>query len=872
MKIDLFDSLNPDTLVLTANQRLADFLCAQFNKWQQTNDKSPTNIIIHSFSHWLQITWQYCVNSQLIAPVSLLSDVQTHAIWEEIIRQSSQGTLLLNTSATTKLAIEAWSLINNWQITIDHPYFAFNEDTRVWQQWAKTFNQRCHDQHYIDNSKIIDYLIPIIQSNNISLHKNILLVGFHELNPQQNKLFNAIKLKQCMITQRQLNTVPSIRKHVALADTQTELRTMARWAKNCFEKNPHSKIACIVPQLSELKNQIQSIFTEIFAPQNLLPLGENISLPFSITGGQPLSTYPLIHIALQIIGLAHKQISITEISTLIRSPFIGGADLEMSARALCDIKMREIGSHTLSLKQIFNVVRNMSGCEILAKQLQQYMSLINHDTQSSAAWHMQFAKQLAAFHWPGDVKLTSYEFQLVQQWQNLLKEFANLDKFISHLSYSSALHQLHSLAKQQIYLPEAPEHNIQIINILEASGMIFDHLWIMGLDEMSWPAKTQTNSFVPMRLQRELSMPHSSAQQEWHFAQQLTSQFLQSAETIIFSHSSQNNDRELSPSALIKSVPTIDINELSLTDDFSLSRQIFQSAEFEYFIDHKAPPVLPDEKIKGGTALIKNQAACPFRAFALYRLNALPMAEAVMGLPAFERGNLVHRILEKFWQTTHNHHTLSEMSEEKLKTTISAIISATLKDLRKQYSALLGQRFLNIEQYRLTQLIYRWLEWEKTRKPFTVIATEKKYNFVLGQINIQMQVDRIDQLENDQYAIIDYKTSKISLQHWFGDRPDEPQLPLYCIASVVPINTIAFAQIRTDGINCSTLGETTLAHNDRTTKVLSAEQWLEQKIHWTNTLTQLSEEFSQGIAHVHPKHGVNTCELCHLSAVCRIYE
>ncbi len=872
MNINLFQSLKSHTLILTANQRLAEFVTDQFKHWQQSTDAPLNQISILSFSNWIQSLWQQCNDLQLIPQSTLLTDAQQQAIWEDIIHQSQQGNLLLNASATIRLALEAWSLLNQWQLNWDHPYFAFNEDTRVWQQWTKIYQQRCIDHNLIDNSKMIDYMMPAINSQKISLPKSCVLVGFNELNPQQKKLFNSIKSQQCFISQQQLNTEPTYSARVALADTLTEIRSMARWAKNCFNQNPKAKIACIIPQLSELKNQTQQIFTEIFAPQNLLPIGENKSLPFSISGGQPLSAYPIIHAALQIIALSQRNISISTISSLIRSPYIGGADQEMNARAICDIRLREIGSHNLTLQQIITVASQTTGCQLLAQQLQQFMGLIHHNKQSTVDWHKQFNEQLSALNWPGDVKLNSYEFQLVQQWQELLEQFASLDKFIPHLNDNLALQKLQYLAHQHIYLPELINNPIQIMNVLEASGMVFDHLWVMGLDELSWPTKAQSNSFLPIRLQRELNMPHSSAVQEWQFAQQITAQLLQSAKTVILSHPLQNNDRSLKPSALIKSVTEIDINELALADDFSLSRQIYQSAEFEQFIDDKGPAILADEKIKGGTALIKYQAACPFRAFALYRLNANPMVEAVTGLPAFERGKLIHRILEKFWLATKNHHDLVTLTDDQLTTRIQSIVSATLSDMQKQYAHLFGRRFFHIEHSRLSSLIYRWLSWEKTRKPFTVIATEKRFHFVLGQLKIQMQADRVDQLENDQYAIIDYKTSKISVQDWFGDRLDEPQLPLYCIASIVPINAVAFAQIRTDGINCSTAGETALAQNDRTTKILSAEQWLAQKIQWENALLQISEEFAQGIAIVNPKHGSQTCELCHLSSLCRIHE
>ena len=38
--------------------------------------------------------------------------------------------------------------------------------------------------------------------------------------------------------------------------------------------------------------------------------------------------------------------------------------------------------------------------------------------------------------------------------------------------------------------------------------------------------------------------------------------------------------------------------------------------------------------------------------------------------------------------------------------------------------------------------------------------------------------------ENGYYTIIDYKSGKPNINDWFGDRPKQPQLPLYCIKSI----------------------------------------------------------------------------------------
>ena len=49
-------------------------------------------------------------------------------------------------------------------------------------------------------------------------------------------------------------------------------------------------------------------------------------------------------------------------------------------------------------------------------------------------------------------------------------------------------------------------------------GLRFDHLWVMGLHHEAWPQSANPNPFLPIALQREHKLPHSSADRELEFA------------------------------------------------------------------------------------------------------------------------------------------------------------------------------------------------------------------------------------------------------------------------------------------------------------------------------------------------------------------
>jgi hypothetical protein len=106
---------------------------------------------------------------------------------------------------------------------------------------------------------------------------------------------------------------------------------------------------------------------------------------------------------------------------------------------------------------------------------------------------------------------------------------------------------------------------------------------------------------------------------------------------------------------------------------------------------------------------------------------------------------------------------------------------------------------------------------------------------------------------------------------WEGDRPDEPQLPLYCATSDEPIAGAAFAAIRIGEL--AFRGATEAGVSLPALKEMRAEaprSFPEQVEEWKRVLEQLAANFRAGLAEVDPKHGA--CDLCGLRALCRIRE
>jgi hypothetical protein len=166
---------------------------------------------------------------------------------------------------------------------------------------------------------------------------------------------------------------------------------------------------------------------------------------------------------------------------------------------------------------------------------------------------------------------------------------------------------------------------------------------------------------------------------------------------------------------------------------------------------------------------------------------------------------------------------------------------------------------------------------ERARPPFRVRAHEQQVECTLGGVALCVRIDRIDELEPDGLAVIDYKSGRVVRPpKWLGERPEGLQLAVYAQAlegtTREPIRALAYAQVRAGDIDVEGVVQAGalwpgLGVADGTSPVLG--EWDAFRARLRDRVLRLAGDFQAGVATVAPRDR-NTCTHCGAQPLCRI--
>jgi len=864
--------------VLTVNTRLSRYLRARFDSEMQLNGDAawPTPVVMPLFS-WLESLWNESWPDR-----PLLSGTRSQALWERVVSSDRflSKEIIMN-SGVAKTAYDAYTMIREYRITLPDDIY-LTEEAKALKRWAEVYEKEVDHLGFVEQASLSEKVTELIRNRSISVPDTVVFAGFDEISPRMASLIKVIEGgggRVAFWPEHQENLKPVyVREYT---DEVEEVIQASRWARKTLR--PGTRIGFIVPDLERYKKIIRREFTSELNPEAVFPWRDTKDV-FNISLGTPLSEEPLVKTALEILSIGEEAVDINEISAVLLSPYFAISDEEHLSLARLDATLKKEGRFIASLAGIGRIIdRNkMSSLLGFRRRLDNWLKALGESRKRElpSRWSENLSILLKNIEFPSKrYTLTSSEYQVLKGWNGLLRGLASLDDLLGQINRSEAVSHLTKMAGDTIHQPESEECPIQVMGLLESSGLCFDHSWILGAHSDAFPAQPSPNPFIPLFVQKRHDLPHSTPERELAFSKRLLSKIFNSSDLFEVSFPKVVDKKEVFISPLFDcACPSLEEAQL-LADSSRIKDAVHSGMAIEDMPTDTDIP--PDEEevgmITGGTSIIKDQSWCPFRAFAIHRLDASGIDSPALGLSLQNRGSIVHAALKAFWDRVGDSAGLKTIIANN---ELDRYIRESVREaFRRNYSIEpLSERYLELEQERVLGVLREWIDGvDSKRGDFIVEKTEYKTDIAIEGLTIKARLDRIDSVNDGKKIIIDYKTGECSKSDWLTERPKEPQLLVYNL--VDSFDAISFAKVKPG--ECGFTGiskeddilpgvssfEKDVKLRD---KIQGINTWDELTESWKGVVNSLARQFMEGKNAVDPIE--KACDYCDLKGLCRIFE
>jgi probable DNA repair protein len=861
--------------VITPNQRAARAVRQAFDAAQQSAHRTlwqPANAL--PLDAWLENLWHQRLLHGRTARI-LLNRTQQHALWREIIVADPDTPPLRSPDALADMAARAWNLLCLHRGRGRLREFPLSTDSRAFERWSRAFERR------LARAQLITASEPPAELAAGDLPTSpLVLVDFDTLAPALSDLFTSLA-EQGSAIEHLRTEVPTQISLLEAGDDAAELASAAHWLRQRLDAHPHARLAVVVPNLADRRPAIDRAFGPILSP-DALPITTPASPPiYEFSLGQPLAELPIAVAALDLLAWPLQPLPLERIGALLLSPWFGAAEpalaefdaFELRASSLLRpeltldgmLRCLERSRHRSALAEIGSRLRKLRSAALSA-QFAPRPGQSEPLRQPHAAWAEVFRILLDAAGWTRPAESSSLAFQQHRRFDAALDELATLDFDAQRATAQEALAAFTRILRQAIFAPESLGAPIQILGPLEVGGVAFDGLWFLGADDLSWPAMQPPNPLLPWQMHRALNLPGSDRAQDDAHAQALTQRIAGSATETVFSFALRADEGTRRVSPLVASLPSVPFAGPVL-------EQPLPPQPYNFVPEDAALPPLPHPEVRGGAQILKLQAACAFRAFAEKRLFSTQPESQDPGFDALERGNLAHAVMQFFWTEIPSRAALAALPAAERDSILDRAIDRALSASPARTETAWDMAYVAVQIHRLQKLLQPWLALELRRADFTVQAPEQEKHIQLGPLRLKLRIDRIDSTPHGE-VILDYKTGLAAPSAWKGDRPDEPQLPLYAILAQEEgrqLAGVAFALLRAGdelgmkgyAHDAQLLAGTRAAPLEAPTLELQVDQW-------RVVLTRLAEDFAAGDTRVAPKLYPRTCEHCTQRILCRL--
>ncbi|MCD6047420.1 MAG: hypothetical protein K0S08_1067 [Gammaproteobacteria bacterium] len=780
----------------------------------------------------------------------ILKPTELSFVWRQCVQQLNAPFAGSN-DALAKLAEEAWWLTQHWQIPVDVLGKSSYQNTQWFYQVLEKFQAYCQKNQCLDEAQALSLLVakPGMLSDCFK-EKQVGFYGFFELTPLQKKLLSLVsgKLIEQVIT---INHDSPPVLAFCFKNAEEELEAALRWAVEFHQQNLTQKISLVIPDLAQCKGQVESLLFQLSGQQIW-----NFAAP------ELLFSQALVQAALDVITQnAQKEILLNALISLLHNPYWGGAVNEDFAHIQLICKLRDLQVGKIDRDTL---LKASGPWPVLNHHLNLIYCSPELSKRSLSDWVSYWQGLLTQIGFPNEKILTEAEKLIFQQWQQLLQAVAELFPWQKHFGLQEALSLLKTLA-QKTFLPlTKSNHAIHISGVVDALQQSTDHLWLINATHGNVPFSVHANLLLDKKLQFQYGIwgVNQALQDQW--ARDCYDKLQASCHHFTVSYAKESQGK-INTSAF----PFLDFTNYTAEEHVETFLDQCSAAQDKNF--SQVPLPWQESFIPGGASALKSQRACPMQAFGRFRLKISALPEPSLGLTPIERGNVMHRALHLIWQQLQSQANLLSLSPETLQALIEKIIPLALKEIDWSRRKLLPKTLMELETQYLISQIRQWLALEATRPPFKVHALEKAMEIKFANKDWRLRVDRIDELEEGKYILIDYKTGLVSTKAWQLEVLSDPQLPFYVVVNELALDGIAFAELSVHHLRMVGISRETYTMGELGV-LKKIDNWSELKGQWHTAVEELAQAFINSEARCEPQEGRLTCERCDLLSFCRVFE
>ena len=802
-------------VVLTSSERLArDLRVDAALQMRRSGRRAWAAPEIHSFRSWTLREWASCWPKEQI-----LHPAQELALWLYAIEKSGAADRQLSRMAAARQARQIGSLVQAYRINPEPDSFAGPEEI-LFFQWYTLAKKAAAERGWLLESGLPEALTILMDVGEWSPPEKVRTIGLVHETPSQTVLLEAMAargttiVRDCVVRSCQ-STVTLLRPVNRIAQVRMaaeRIRDILKPFREQWDREP-PRIALIVPELDSSRSTIDAILGEYLAPYTLIPGELRERRPWRYARGFPLADEPLVALALDLVGLEKKRNRLDLISRILLSPLVFSHGTR-SEKASFDLRLRRIG-YWFSLSRLQELTVEVSDPDEFAGQVNEWLTLYESTWPGHglpSVWANWIQTVLNAAGW-GIGALTSTQAQVVEAWSEALDVFRAMDSQIGEINASQMLVWIREILFARPFQPAV--RHLQPVHVLpygDALGGVYDEIIVLDAVATALPEVSRAAGLISPERMAASDVPGSTPDRALADAEQWRDLLIRMApKIVVMAPAHDESGGALTPSPVFIGWP----DEVSFPESCSDMMTLADccGAVLEIPEREAAPPVrdLDTEGIHGGVSIFTAMSVSPWVAFMRHRLGLSEFPSVSEGIDARHQGQLMHRVLERFWITTRTRDALLAIPSDQLAHQVRELISIVQAEDRLLSPEVFGEGLAAVERLRMSALILDWLSLEKRRtNPFEVVLAEAKTEACIGGLKVSLRIDRVDRILCDdgsvRYLAIDYKSSA-RLKESKLDPYDlqDPQLPIYASftdlrASGIPtIDGVAWARVSEAG-------------------------------------------------------------------------